>query len=283
MVSKRPMKAVMLLSVLMVGLIGCDSRDERLAEISERAAQRQHEQNQLIAQQSHEVPETMQAIARQVIEGRQNRTFLVILSPVVALPVELEKLFTVIQHDLPCREQLAEIARGVATEPGELAQGAGLQAVLDASAGLTRLEAENAYSLSLVRHGQIVPEAVWQIKAGALKRSGLVGLHRGAESFDQLGGLENLKAFCLRAMRRQGNPDPLRRPRGVMLLSPPGCGKSQFAKALGNATGRPTLTLDVGSLLGSLVGQSENNLRQALRLADAMAPCILFCDEVRQM
>jgi SpoVK/Ycf46/Vps4 family AAA+-type ATPase len=121
---------------------------------------------------------------------------------------------------------------------------------------------------------------VWQIKAGALKKSGLLGLHRGGESFDQLGGLDNLKAFCLRAMRRQRNPK--HRPRGVLLLSPPGCGKSQFAKSLGNETGRPTLTLDVGSLLGSLVGQSEQNMRQALKIADAMAPCVLFCDEIEK-
>jgi SpoVK/Ycf46/Vps4 family AAA+-type ATPase len=71
-------------------------------------------------------------------------------------------------------------------------------------------------------------------------------------------------------------------PRGVLLLSPPGCGKSQFAKALGNETGRPTVVLDVGALLGSLVGQSESNVRAALKLADAMAPCVLFCDEIEK-
>eukprot|EP00913_Durusdinium_trenchii_P010894 g10223.t1 len=227
-------------------------------------------------------PEVIQAVARQVIAGRQNRTFLVVLSPIVSLPVELEKLFTVIEHELPNREQLEEIAHSVATEEGELPSGADLHAVLDASMGLTRFECENAVSLSLVRHGRVTPEAVWQIKAGALKQTGLVGLHRGGERFAQLGGLDNLKAFCLRAMRRQGEPDPLRRPRGVLLLSPPGCGKSQFAKALGTEVGRPTLTLDMGSLLGSLVGQSESNMRQALRIADAMAPCVLFCDEIEK-
>lgn len=70
------------------------------------------------------------------------------------------------------------------------------------------------------------------------------------------------------------------RPRGVLLLSPPGCGKSQFAKSLGNETGRPTLVLDVGTLFGSLVGQTESNVRQALRLLDAMAPCVAFLDEI---
>jgi SpoVK/Ycf46/Vps4 family AAA+-type ATPase len=65
----------------------------------------------------------------------------------------------------------------------------------------------------------------------------------------------------------------------VLLLSPPGCGKSQFCKSLGNETGRPTLVLDVGSLLGSLVGQSEANIRQALRIIDAMAPAVVMLDE----
>jgi len=226
--------------------------------------------------------EIVQAVARQISLGKQNRTLLVVLSPVVNLPVELEKHFVVVEHELPTREQLAEIAQGVATQEGELPGGADLQAVLDAATGLTRFEAENAFSLSLVREGRVTPEAVWQIKAGALKKSGLLGLHRGGESFEQLGGLDNLKAFCLRAMRRQGHHDPLRRPRGVLLLSPPGCGKSQFAKSLGNETGRPTLTLDVGTLLGSLVGQSESNMRQALKIADAMAPCVLFCDEIEK-
>jgi len=120
------------------------------------------------------------------------------------------------------------------------------------------------------------------LKSQQLKKSGLVSLHRGTESFDQLGGLDNLKAFCLRAMRRQSESKPNNRPRGVLLLSPPGCGKSQFAKALGNETGRPTVVLDVGALLGSLVGQSESNVRAALKLADAMAPCVLYADEIEK-
>jgi len=83
-------------------------------------------------------------------------------------------------------------------------------------------------------------------------------------------------------MRRQSESPVSNRPRGVLLLSPPGCGKSQFAKALGNETGRPTVVLDVGALLGSLVGQSESNVRAALKLADAMAPCVLFADEIEK-
>ena len=226
--------------------------------------------------------EVVQALAHQINLGKQNRTFLVVLSPVVEIPTELEKLFVVIDHDLPNRDQLEEIARGIATEEGELPEGDQLQTVLDAAAGLTRYESEGAFSLSLVRHGTIRPDSIWELKAGMLKKSGLLQLHRGGERFADLGGLEALKSFCLRVMRNQGQRDPLRRPRGVLLLSPPGCGKSQFANSLGNETNRPTLTLDIGSLMGSLVGSTEANTRRALQIVDAMSPCVVLIDEVEK-
>src|SRR5262249_12397849 len=95
-----------------------------------------------------------------------------------------------------------------------------------------------------------------------------------------LGGLEALKAFCARALRPGRRGDV--RARGVLLLGPPGSGKSALARALGNETGRPTLALDVGALMGSLVGATEANVRQALRVVDAMAPAVLFLDEVEK-
>lgn len=223
--------------------------------------------------------EIVQALQHQIVQGKQNRTFVVILSPIVQVPTELDKQIVVIEHELPGREQLEELARSIATEAGELPEGNELNTVLDAAAGLTRYEAEAAFSLSLVREQAIRPQSIWELKSQMLKKSGLISLHRGSESFADLGGLDALKSFCTRAMRNQGHHNALNRPRGVMLLSPPGCGKSQFAKSLGNETGRPTLTLDIGSLMGSLVGQTEANIRQALQIADAMQPCVLFLDE----
>jgi len=149
--------------------------------------------------------EIVQALASQITAGKQNRTFIVVLSPIVEIPTELEKQFVVLEHDLPGRDQLEELARGIATEEGELPEGDALETVLDAAAGLTRYEAEGAFSLSLVRHSEINPEAVWELKSGMLKKSGLLTLHRGSEQFADLGGLESLKSFCLRAMRRQGH------------------------------------------------------------------------------
>ncbi|MFO0821202.1 MAG: AAA family ATPase [Pirellulales bacterium] len=227
-------------------------------------------------------PEIIQAMARQIVAGKQNRTFLVVLAPLVQIPVELEKLFVVVEHELPGREQLAQIARGIATEAGELPAGQELDMVLDAAVGLTRYEAEAAFSLSLVREGRITADTLWEQKSQLLKKSGLLSLYRGGEDFSRLGGLTALKSFTKRALLQPSRGNPLKRPRGVLLLSPPGCGKSQFCKALGKEVGRPVLVLDVGSLLGSLVGQSEERTRQALRIIDAMAPCVAMIDEVEK-
>ncbi len=224
--------------------------------------------------------EVIQALDSAIAAGRTARTFVVVLAPVVQIPVELERQFAVIEHDLPARDQIGTIARGVATEPGELPDGDGLDAVLDAAAGLTRVEAENAFSLSLVRHGRLAPEVLWDLKAQSLRKSGLLTLHRGGETFADLGGLDALKSFCTRALRPGRRSDV--RARGVLLLGPPGTGKSAIAKALGHETGRPTLFLDVGSLMGSLIGQSEERTRQALRIADAMAPCVVLIDELEK-
>ena len=88
--------------------------------------------------------EVVQALDSAISAGKTGRTFVVVLSAVVNIPVELERQFVVIEHDLPGRDQLERIARGIATDPGELPEGDGLTAVLDAAAGLTRVEAENA-------------------------------------------------------------------------------------------------------------------------------------------
>ncbi len=225
--------------------------------------------------------EVIQALAHQIQQGKTNRTFVLILSPIVQIPIELQTQFVVVEHELPDRTQLQNIAGGIATEMDEMPKGQDMEKLLDAAAGLTRFEAEGAFSLSLVREGKLTPRTVWELKSGMLKKSGLLSLHRGGESFSNLGGLDSLKSFCSRALNQDGRERKVR-PKGILLLGVPGTGKSAFAKALGNETGRPTLILDVGTLMGSLVGQTEERVRQALRIADAMSPCVLFVDEIEK-
>ena len=147
-------------------------------------------------------PEVVQTVVSQILAGKQQRTFVVILAPVVQLPVELEKLFVVVEHALPDRGHLEQIAHELTTEtPEEMPKGEELQAVLDAAAGLTRYEAEGSFALSIARHGSIRLETIWDLKAQAVKKSGLATIYRGTDSFDSLGGMEALKGLCRKALR----------------------------------------------------------------------------------
>ncbi|MCC9601041.1 AAA family ATPase [Stieleria sp. JC731] len=226
--------------------------------------------------------EIVQTLAGQAVRGKSTRTIYIVLSPIVLIPTELEKLFVVVDHPLPNRQLLRQIAEEIATEDGELPTGDELETVLDAAIGLTRLEMENAIGLSLVRESRVKPDTIWELKSGMLKKSGLLRLYKGEEDFRSLGGLESLKAFCKRSLLHSGRDNLLKQPKGVLLLGVPGTGKTAFAKALGRETGRPTLILDIGALMGSLVGQTEQNVRRVLQIADAMAPAILFVDELEK-
>jgi hypothetical protein len=160
--------------------------------------------------------EVVQTAFSQLVAGKQQRTFLVVLSPVVQIPVELEKLFVVLEHALPDRAQLERIARELTSDsPEDLPRGEDLQRALDAATGLTRYECEGAFALSLTRHNALRPDAVWELKAQALKKNNLLTLHRGGERFDDLGGLANLKDFCRRALRPGHTVQPLGRLRHV--------------------------------------------------------------------
>lgn len=225
-------------------------------------------------------PGVIATVHRAIVTGKAERTILIVLAPLVMLPPELEKQFVVIEHSLPDRVQLLEIMQGVAAEEGDIpTDETALAGLLDAAVGLTRYEAEGAFALSLARHGRLESSVLWEIKSGMLKRSGTLELYRGGERFADLGGLEGVKHFCVRALTSKSTKA---RPRGVMLLGVPGAGKSAFCKALGNETGRPTLSLDLGKLKGSLLGQTEERTRAALAAADAMAPCVLYIDEIEK-
>lgn len=223
--------------------------------------------------------EIVQTLFEQLITGKQRRVFVVVLSPVIQIPLELEHSFVIVEHALPTQDQLGQIATELlADHPLGLPTGRAWQALLEAAAGLTRAEAEGAFALSLARHDALSPEVIWDLKGQTLRKQNLLTLHRGQENFASLGGLTALKDFCRRALQ----PGRSVKPRGALLLSPPGCGKSAFCRSLGNETGRPVLTLDIGALMAGLVGETERNVRQALKIADAMSPCILFVDELEK-
>lgn len=219
--------------------------------------------------------EIVQFLANVATWGKQNGCFAIVVTPERKIPFELQTLFTVIEHYLPNRAQLKTIFNRLIDKGDDDEMPTQL---LDAALGMTRYEAENAFSLSIIRHGDAQPSDIWEQKAQVLKKTGLLSLYKGDDSFAKLGGLESLKKFATSVLTTGRTIAP----KGVVILGPPGCGKSAWAKALGNEVGRPTVLLDIGSLLSRYVGDSENNLRQALHCVETMGGCVLFIDEVEK-
>ena len=131
----------------------------------------------------------------------------------------------------------------------------------------------------MIREGKITSSTVQNLKSQALRKSGLLTMHESQTGFEQLGGLDSVKDFCKRVLN---SGSAKANAKGILLLGVPGVGKSAFAKALGKEVNRPTLVMDIGRLMGGLVGQSESNVRRALEIVDAMAPAVLFIDELEK-
>ncbi len=206
---------------------------------------------------------------------------IVLVSHTTRIPEELSKVFTILEHPLPDAEMLTKVASRILPEGHQLPEGEPLRRLLDAAAGMTGTEAENAFALSFLRNKPYDPLLIWDLKAQSLKKSGLLTVYQGNATFDRLGGMHQFRDFTSRLLEHVSS-SPRLKPRGVICVGVQGSGKSQAIKALGHTTGRKVLQLDVGSLMGGLVGQTEASTRQAIELAEAMEPCILMLDEVEK-
>jgi len=220
--------------------------------------------------------EISQGIQNNINRWKASGKCLIVVSPVSDIPLELERLFTLIQFDLPNDEAIKDrISYVVRSSKLEEPSGDELSTLIESGRGLTSFEIENALSLSVAKKSKLDPSVVLDQKAQLVKKNSTLDFSVFSESFDQLGGLDNLKDFTLSTIK-----SPMSR--GIMLLGVPGTGKTCFCKALGNATGMPTIVMDFGRLFGSKVGQTEAQTRRAFQTIDAMAPCIVMIDEMEK-
>jgi len=218
----------------------------------------------------------------------------VILSSVLRLPPELEKDCTVLDLDMPGEAELAAVLDDTVEQVKDnprvevnLGDGA-RERIVKALTGLTRTEAENALAKVVVSRSRIDPEDVDLLlaeKEQIIRKSGMLEFYSTPERFGTIGGLENLKTWLRqrgRAFSEAARAFGLPNPRGLLLVGVPGCGKSLSAKAVAAEWKMPLLKFDLGKVFGSLVGQSEENMRRALKMAEAVAPCVLWIDEIEK-
>lgn len=157
--------------------------------------------------------------------------------------------------------------------------------IIDAAVGLTAEQVSAALAKSLVECKTFDPAVIAAEKKQAIKGSGLEWYDADPRGMGGIGGLDNLKQWLVKryagftpAGREYGLPAP----RGVLLVGVPGCGKSLTAKCAATAWNVPLLKLDMGAMFGKYVGQSEGMIRQALRMAETIAPCVLWVDEIEK-
>lgn len=216
--------------------------------------------------------------------GKTSNRVLVIVGCVLELPPELEKEMTVVEFGLPDRETLRTIAEGIAKSAEQELNG-NTDALLDAASGLTTTEAENAFALSFVESKTFSPEIIAREKASTIKKNGILEIVPTRSQLADIGGLDVLKVWLKQrrhAFTKKAKEYGLPTPKGVLMVGIPGCGKSLTAKATAAILGLPLLKLDAGKLFGSLVGESERNLRTAIQTAEAIAPCVLWLDEMEK-
>lgn len=210
---------------------------------------------------------------------------IIIVGPSFRPHPTLEKLIVVTDYALPSKDDLKGIAESIAKSAGKKFNG-DAEDVLRALSGLSTTEAENALALSIVESGKFCPQIIYREKVAGVKKSGLLEIvDPDPRGLDAIGGLDVLKGWITkrkRAFTKEAEEYGLPAPKGIMLVGVPGSGKSLSAKAIGTALGVPTVKLDIGALFNSLVGESESRTRDALKLAEAMSPCVLWTDEIEK-
>jgi ATP-dependent 26S proteasome regulatory subunit len=217
---------------------------------------------------------------------------IVIVSPMLEMPADLEKDVTIVDFDLPRSPDFMALLRRimdeVKTNPklNVKINGPMQEQIVHALLGLTLAEAENVLAKTLVQHHGLGPDSLEVINAEKkqiIRKSGLLEYYDTQETMESVGGLDSLKSWLLKraaAFSDRARDYGLPAPKGVLLLGVQGCGKSLMAKTISNIWRMPLLRFDVGRVFGSLVGSSEQNIRRAIQVAESVAPVVFWIDEI---
>jgi SpoVK/Ycf46/Vps4 family AAA+-type ATPase len=209
-----------------------------------------------------------------------------LLSPLIKVPTDLEKEVAIVDFALPNRAELRQLVAQCCTAYDLGYDDRQMDVFTEAALGLTYEEASNVLAKSLIQHkGRLEVETILSEKKAIIRKSGLLEYYETREKFDDVGGLSTLKEWLVKrqgAFTQKARDFGLPLPKGILLIGVPGCGKSLTAKAVGALWQMPLLRLDVGKVFSGLVGSSEENIRKAISTAEAVAPAVLWLDELEK-
>ncbi len=211
---------------------------------------------------------------------------IVIIAPSISIPSELSEVLTVLEFPLPSgaeiRQEVQNLLIGMGQKLGEQV----VDELVRSAQGLSMERIRRVMARAIAAHGEIQPEDVelmLEEKRQTIRQTQILDYYPAREQISDIGGLDNLKDWLLRrggAFTERARQYGIPHPRGLLLVGIQGTGKSLTAKAIAHHWHLPLLRLDVGRLFGGLVGESESRTRQMIQLAEALAPCILWIDEI---
>ncbi|AOY82091.1 MULTISPECIES: AAA family ATPase [Moorena] len=211
---------------------------------------------------------------------------IVIVTPQVSVPSDLTEVLTVLEFPLPTASEIkAEVKRLLGATGQNLTEKI-IDELVRSALGLSLERIRRVLARGIASNNAIQPsdvELILEEKRQSIRQTQILEFYPTQEKISDIGGLDNLKDWLLRrggAFTEQARQYGLPHPRGLLLVGIQGTGKSLTAKAIANHWHLPLLRLDVGRLFGGLVGESESRTRQMIQLAEALAPCILWIDEI---
>ncbi len=213
-----------------------------------------------------------------------------ILSEITVIPRELENYITVFDIPLPITSEILSIINDFILDMDIVVEQETINDITLSFKGLNEFQIRQILNLAYQDGGCIDQDdklLILKEKEQFIKKSGMLEIVNFTENIDDIGGLENLKEWLARKAKVFANLDRAIKfgvdvPKGIMIIGMPGCGKSLTAKATASLFEIPLVRLDVGRLLGKYVGESEENMRKALKLSEAISPCVLWIDEIEK-
>ena len=217
---------------------------------------------------------------------KRSRKTLIFTSYTLAIPAELQEEMTVVDFPLPNVPEINHLINKLVTADKLKLQDLGKEQLVKACQGLSRARISRILASALAAKQQVKEtdiERVLDAKKQAVRQTGILEFYPSQESLKSVGGLDNLKQWV--QMRQEAFTEEARKygipnPKGVLLVGIQGTGKSLSAKTIAHEWRLPLLRLDAGRLFGGIVGESESRVRQMIQLAEAMAPCVLWMDEI---
>ena len=232
----------------------------------------------------------LKALVRRMVHDDDTVATIFLVSSQSCVPPELENFITVFDQTPPEEEEISRLIHDHASDYGYDVDEDVAGKLILALRGLSEYEITRLLNRGFQRDGAIGADDIALVieeKKQIVRKSGILEMVSVTDGMDTVGGLEALKAWLERKAAIMGDLPAARAfgvetPQGAMIAGMPGCGKSLTAKAASVLFGLPLLRLDIGALMGRYVGDSEANMRRALRLAETVSPCVLWVDELEK-